>query len=124
MHAPMADVRICPRPSMGRFFRQYFNYARGDGRARMLLGRHAVRFCTYLFLIVLLRRLSPWKLVGMSILGTTYLRRPLSRLPAMLAQVSDPRPLRALLLVPLIRAMGDIAKMAGFLDGLVRRKQT
>ena len=120
VHAPGAGVRIRPRSSIGEFYRQYFNYARGDGRGRMLLGRHAIRFCTYLAAAALLRRPSPWRMTAVALMGAVYLRRPFARLPLMLARAPASQPLRAAALLPLLRAVGDLAKMAGFVDGLRR----
>jgi glycosyltransferase involved in cell wall biosynthesis len=37
-----------PRGSLRAFFRQYFNYARGDGKANLWPLRHAMRYLTYL----------------------------------------------------------------------------
>ena len=47
VHAPGADVRNRPRSSLPAFFRQYYRYAWGDGRAGMLGKRHAARFAAY-----------------------------------------------------------------------------
>ena len=46
--APEAVVRFRPRSSLRAFFRQYYRYARGDGKADLWRKRHAVRYCTYL----------------------------------------------------------------------------
>src|SRR5690606_37508089 len=45
--APAARVGWHARPSLGRFYRQYFDYARGDGHAHLWPARHAARYVAY-----------------------------------------------------------------------------
>src|SRR5438046_660918 len=47
--APAALVHFRPRGSLRSFFRQYYLYARGDGKAGLWPWRHAMRYATYLF---------------------------------------------------------------------------
>ena len=74
-----------PRPSAGKFFRQYFLYARGDGKANLWFKRHIVRYATYLllvpsvFLLGLLLHPLWWGLYPIG--GALYLNRPYRRLP-------------------------------------------
>src|SRR5690606_319440 len=46
--APDARVAFRPRGSLRSFFRQYYLYARGDGKADLWRKRHAARYLTYL----------------------------------------------------------------------------
>jgi glycosyltransferase involved in cell wall biosynthesis len=107
-----------PRPSLGAFFRQYFLYARGDGKANLWPGRHAVRYVIYLTALGMLSRPRPWTAALLALGIYTYIRRPVQRLLPRIGQ----RPLKeralALLLVPVIRAVGDAAKMLGYPVGL------
>ena len=45
---PRALARFRPRASMKAFFKQYYRYARGDGKADLWRKRHLVRYATYL----------------------------------------------------------------------------
>jgi GT2 family glycosyltransferase len=108
---PTAIAWFRPRRSFGDFFRQYFVYARGDGKAGLWTGRHAIRYVTYLAAAMLLFRRS--RVAWLLPLGVaTYTRRPYQRLG--LAGV----PAYALALPPLIRLVGDVAKMLGYPVGV------
>jgi glycosyltransferase involved in cell wall biosynthesis len=79
---PEAVVDFRPRPTFGAFFRQYYLYARGDGKAGLWPMRHAIRYGTYLVCLPLLwagrRHLS---VVACGVLAAAlYLRRPVERL--------------------------------------------
>lgn len=118
VHAPGADVAIRPRSSFGSFFKQYYNYASGDGRAGMLGRRHLVRFASYGVGTALLGR-PTWGRAGLLILlGLLYLRRPIARLNPLQRGRSAAL---AVLLVPAVRLIGDGAKMAGYLTGCWKR---
>ena len=45
---PGALVYFRPRRSLSAFFKQYYLYARGDGKADLWRKRHAIRYATYL----------------------------------------------------------------------------
>ena len=119
-HVPGADVGFRPRSTLAGFFRQYFNYARGDGKAGMWRLRHLIRYSSYLagaWSIALALNFRPAVLVTM-FAGLVYLRRPYQRL-LMWSPAMSPRQIwAALFLVPVIRVVGDLAKMTGFLVGL------
>jgi glycosyltransferase involved in cell wall biosynthesis len=124
--APQAVVHFRPRSNLRAFWRQYYNYSRGDGKADLFRKRHAIRYTTYLVVIPVIAALaalfSPWWLL--LYLGT---------IPAMfrtgwrrLARVEDLGPVQKLLAalwVPVIRITGDLAKMAGYPAGLIWRWQ-
>ncbi len=109
-----------PRSSFRAFFRQYFLYARGDGKADLWRGRHAVRYATYLGAPLLAwwarRRWSTWALLALG--AALYTRRPYQRLAPALAGLAIGDALRALAAVPAIRVVGDVAKMLGYPAGL------
>jgi glycosyltransferase involved in cell wall biosynthesis len=115
--APEAIACFRPRGSLGAFFRQYFRYARGDGKAGLWFGRHAVRYAVYALATVLARG-GP---IGWLVLlagGLAYTRRPYQRLGALMREASASEWARAVALVPLIRLVGDVAKMLGFPLGI------
>ena len=127
--APEAAVHFRPRSTLRAFFRQYYLYARGDGKANLWRKRHAIRYVTYTAGPLL----ATWALrhkeglIGRLILLTgvsgsaVYCRRPYMRLLPRLAPLSLKSKLYALSLVPLIRLTGDLAKMAGYPVGVIWR---
>ena len=120
-HAPGADVGIRPRATTGAFFRQYFNYATGDGRARMLGRRHALRYGGYLAAGLLASRLGRWGAPFLGALLAIRSLRPYGRLESLLGDVPRASPLLAAALVPALRVVGDVAKMAGYPVGACAR---
>lgn len=124
---PEATVHFRPRGSLRSFFKQYYRYARGDGKADLWRRRHMIRYLTYLWagpLLVTLAMLhSPWwwliLLAGMVV----YTATPYRRLWPMLGGYGFLDRLDALILVPIIRIVGDVAKMIGYPVGLVWRWQ-
>jgi glycosyltransferase involved in cell wall biosynthesis len=106
------------RPTLRATWRQYFAYARGDALAGMYPRRHALRFGAYAGIIVL----APFRfgrvllLAGALLYAWRPLRRAFRRLagrPA--AQVGS------LVAVPALIAFCDVAKMSGYLAGMLRR---
>lgn len=124
---PAATVDFRPRPSLRAFFVQYFSYARGDGMARILLKRHAVRYGTYggaLTGALLMARnpaLAPLIAVPGVALAAAYCLTPWRRLARTCSGHSLIEVGLAAALVPALRLTGDIAKMLGFPSGLVAR---
>ena len=122
--APEAIAHFRPRGSLKPFFRQYYLYARGDGKANLWLKRHLIRYGTYLVGlpgIALLSTLSPWFLLLVVIGAALYLKRPYQRLIPSLRSLSHSGQLRAIGWVPIIRVTGDIAKMIGYPIGIAWR---
>jgi GT2 family glycosyltransferase len=122
--APRALVHFRSRSSPATFFRQYFRYARGDGKADLWRKRHAIRYATYLVGLVFLgQRRHPLARTLLAAGGALYLGRPVQRLwrrkPASLAAAG--RLAVATALVPAIRLIGDGAKMAGYPAGVAWR---
>jgi glycosyltransferase involved in cell wall biosynthesis len=118
--APRAVAHFRPRGSLRAFWHQYFRYARGDGKAGLFAQRHAIRYATYAGLLAFL--LGGWRYRAFWLLllpaAGAYVRRPYARLLPALGTLAPQDRVRALLLVPLIRAVGDGAKMAGYPVGL------
>ena len=110
-----------PRGSLKSYFRQYYNYANGDGKANLWPLRHSVRYATYLVALPLILRMI-WreKFVGwlLLLLGVgAYTRRPAERLWESTWGWPPPARLRAFALIPIIRIVGDVAKMLGYPAG-------
>jgi hypothetical protein len=124
--APDAVAYFRPRGDLLSFFRQYYHYARGDGKADLWRERHASRYLTYLVALPLLAAvgvwLSPWWwAAGLAIAGVGHLGAPYRRLWPSLKGMCWRDRLHAVLLVPVIRVTGDVAKMIGYPVGLVWR---
>ena len=121
--APDAVAYFRPRGSWRAFWRQYYRYARGDGKAGLFARRHAIRYATYGALAWFLargrRRSLLWPLFLLAGLG--YVRRPYARLARWLPQLTPAQRLAAIIAVPLIRLVGDGAKMVGYPVGLAWR---
>lgn len=123
--APEALVLFRPRSSLRAFARQYFLYARGDGLASLWPRRHAIRYVTYLLgaLIVAAARRRPVLLGALLPGALAYTRVPLRRLRRRAPGLTHGELAAAMALIPLIRLVGDLAKMAGYPVGVLRRLQ-
>ncbi|HUE75732.1 MAG TPA: glycosyltransferase [Chloroflexota bacterium] len=117
---PSARVHFRPRGSLRSFFKQYFQYARGDGKANLWPRRHLIRYGTYLLAPVALS-LGLWYkgLWFMFAIGAAfYLSQPYRRLWPSIKGGPLVGGVAAIMYVPLIRLIGDVAKMAGYPVGL------
>ena len=119
--APLASVAYRPRESLAAYGRQYFRYARGDGKADLWRRRHVIRYVTYLLIAPILFALGIVIHVGFGALlalgAVAYLGPLYRRLPAVLRRLPDltlSGRLRAWLWVGPLRMYGDLAKMLGY----------
>jgi glycosyltransferase involved in cell wall biosynthesis len=119
--APGAVAHFRPRPSLRSFAKQYYRYARGDGKADLWRKRHLVRYLTYLVALPVLLLLSvlhsPLWLLALLLGLLAYCRRPFQRLRRQWRAYGWLQRLAATLLIPLVRAAGDMAKMVGYPAG-------
>ncbi len=125
---PFTDSAVAyfrPRGSLRAFFKQYYLYARGDGKANLWAKRHAIRYLTYLVALPLILRAIwrarwyGWVMLALGI--TSYSRRPAERLWSSTWGWRPPARARAFALIPIIRLVGDVAKMIGYPVGLIWR---
>ena len=121
---PAAVVYFRPRGTLRAFFKQYYRYARGDGKADLWRKRHAIRYGTYLVglpAILALGALVHPLLWGLLVVGgLVYCATPYRRLPTVMQSAPDQSVwawLQAIMLVPVIRVVGDVAKMLGYPAG-------
>ncbi len=126
--APNALVYFRPRSSLGAFYKQYYQYARGDGKADLWRKRHIIRYVTYLvalpLLILLALFVSPWWwLVGAVVGALGLFYTPYKRLFLVWQRLSTLEKMKAFFLVPVIRITGDVAKMVGYPVGVRWRLQ-
>lgn len=124
--APRALAHFRPRANLRAFFKQYYQYARGDGKANLWFLRHVIRYVTYLVAAPLCLALvglgiRDWRLsvLGFGFFGMFF--TAYKRLLPMLRDLSASEKLRALIWVPIIRVTGDVAKMIGYPVGIVWR---
>jgi len=119
--APNAIAHFRPRASLGSFARQYFNYAKGDGKANLWPRIHFIRYFTYLVAVPLglyaALAVSPWLWLLGILAAVAYIRRPLQRL-SRLHLKSMAEWVRVLVWIPIIRVTGDVAKMIGYPVGV------
>ena len=117
--APAALAYFRPRSSLRAFFKQYYQYARGDGKADLWRKRHAIRYTIYLGALPILL-LSGWFssvwwwFCGAILAGFGLFYKPYRRLPGHWEQFSYSQRLQAITWIPVIRLTGDIAKMIGY----------
>jgi len=129
--APAAQVFFRPRSSLRSFWTQYYRYARGDGKADLWRKRHLVRYVTWLVLFPALLGHAFWGFfarwlgwLGLAAGLLLYCQRPLQRLLILRREepaLSLPETVKAILLIPVIRLVGDFAKMVGYPVGLIWR---
>jgi hypothetical protein len=113
---PDAVVRWRPRRSLGAVYRQYRNYGRGDALARIDRQNELVTFGLYLAGAVLAVLFAlGWRTAGAVLAAAAAGYLSLFVLSARRSLGAD----RALLWVPLLRLAVDVAKMHGFLEGLL-----
>lgn len=122
---PEAAVHFRPRRNLAGFFKQYYHYACGDGKADLWRKRHAIRYLTYLLaapgLVILAVLHSPWWWLALLASAAVYTATPYRRLWPALEKHGPLDRLKAVLLVPIIRVVGDAAKMLGYPVGLAWR---
>ncbi len=86
--------------------------------------RHLIRYGTYLVglpVIALLSAINPWFLSLFVIGAALYLKRPYQRMMPSMRGLEPSGQLRAIGWVPIIRVMGDVAKMIGYPIGIAWR---
>ncbi|PDW01797.1 glycosyltransferase [Candidatus Viridilinea mediisalina] len=125
--APSALVHFRPRESLAAFARQYYFYGRGDAMAGLWPRRHLLRYSVYGALGGLLAGAWRWPrlrgpIAALIFSGAgAYTQAPYRRLWPRLTAYSYAERAYALALVPLIRFVGDVAKMVGYAVGKHRK---
>ena len=124
--APASIAHFRPRPTLRAFARQYYVYARGDGKANLWSRRHAIRYATYWGLLpalLVLGRRNPlfWALLPLGLAAMIW--RPVRRLRQMTRGWPLRRKAQAGAWIPVIRVTGDVAKMVGYPVGVQWRQE-
>jgi hypothetical protein len=123
--APAALVHFRPRESPRALFRQYRNYAYGDGVAGLWPRRHALRYASYALGLGLAAAGARWPLLWavLGAAGLLYLAPFYRRLRQDWGSLSPAWRAGTVLLVPFIRILGDVAKMVGYPRGVWKRRR-
>lgn len=126
LFAPQAVVSWDARPSVTAYAKQYYRYARGDGKAHLWPKRHAVRYGAYALGLALLaadrsaKGSAPLRLALLAG-GGAYTEKYAHRVFARRHELGPSWP-ASLALVPVLMVVGDVAKMAGYPVGLRWRR--
>jgi len=123
--APDAIAHFRPRQTFGAFARQYYHYARGDGKAGLFFKRHLIRYLAYFVALPLVSGaaalISPAWLLALAAGGAIIVALPYRRLIRQWGDLSPGGKWAAALWVPIIRVGGDLAKMIGYPAGVAWR---
>ena len=123
--APDALVSWSARPTVRSFYKQYYRYARGDGKAGLWPRRHAVRYAIYGVGVAIIA-LMPMGIVGTLLAvgagGLIYHFRYFRRLMKSTRLTVSEKAI-GVALVPFLGTVGDVAKMCGYPAGLYWRRQ-
>jgi glycosyltransferase involved in cell wall biosynthesis len=104
------------REDLSGHWQQYAAYARGDALAGMHARRHALRFATYGALVAAIALRRPRLVAGAVLAGGVYAARPVRRA---FHRLDNPaQQAAAILAVPALMVATDLAKEAGYLQGL------
>jgi glycosyltransferase involved in cell wall biosynthesis len=122
---PDAMVSYHIESSLPKFFKKWRLYGVGDGQANLWPKRYIIRFGSYTLglLLLLLSLKEPLFLLLLTFLALLYSARPIIRLTPPLKGKSIIYKIRAYIMIPVVLAIGDIAKMAGYLEGVWERMQ-
>ena len=122
---PDAVAFYRPRTSVRSYARQYFYYARGDGKARLWPRRQVARYLTYT-VAPLVAIAGFWYKQGWLALlvGTAiYLNRPFRRLARSTLGLPAAERVVAFGYVPYLRLIGDVARIIGYPVGVWWRRR-
>ncbi|MFO7695963.1 MAG: glycosyltransferase [Anaerolineae bacterium] len=124
--APDARVHFRPRGTLKSYLKQYYRYARGDGKADFWRYRHLLRYAMYLVGFPLAVVLVTWHPLGWVALAgvlATLAVSPVKRVWPKVQSLPLVRRIGALFLAVFLRVAGDLAKMAGYPLGVCWRRQ-
>lgn len=117
-----AVVAFEPRPGPVSFFKQYYRYARGDGKSGLFFQRHLIRYAAYVTALAVLWRRKPLELMVVGFGVAFNLRKPVHRLSRRSGKANGSGRLVAVVgLAALQTGIGDVAKMLGYPTGLLWR---
>ncbi|MFA5062250.1 MAG: glycosyltransferase [Patescibacteria group bacterium] len=114
-----------PRANLRSYFKQLFGYTRSDGHGKLWFYRQMIRYIFYALAIILLFltfEVSWW--FGLAILAGLlgYMKKFWSRWLVFSAKLSLFNKIFGFILLPLVVAYGDLAKMSGWPVGVYERR--
>ena len=120
---PDARVTWRARKTLGDFFSQYFDYARGDGHAHLWTHRHAIRYSAYIAGGILARAApgSPFAALVLGAGMALHFQRAFQRIGRASCFAGSRERAAAYAAAPSIVVVGDLAKMVGYPLGLIER---
>ena len=113
-----------PRTSLGKYFRQLFNYTRSEGHAHLNTHRNYARFAAYIALVACLfyRTTQTYYLLPILAGGAViYMLKYWQRFRSFSLERSVLIRYGGLVVLPLYIFYGDLAKMLGYLYGSAER---
>ena len=121
---PGAVVNWHLRSNIVSIFKQFFRYSSGDGIADMYSNRHALRFLSYILLVAIILVsffYCRYALIVLIILGAAYLVRIYLRsFKVFKGKIWEL--VLSWILIPVMVFYMEIAKMCGYLYGLLKRR--
>lgn len=113
-----------PRLSLRAYVKQLYKYTKSDGHGKLWLNRQLIRYGVYGGAVVLISAsvlYMWWLLIVLLVAGICYTWKFWRRLASFTQGLSVGRRIIGFLLLPLIIALGDIAKMCGWPVGVYER---
>lgn len=120
--APDAVVAWFGRPNLVAFSKQYFRYARGDGKAGLFRRRHMLRYGAYAFAVIAWL-VSPWLLAVGAVGFAGYVSGSWRRVWARRTMFPRAQVVMALAATPVVVIVGDVSKMVGYPAGVAWRRR-
>lgn len=118
-------VRWRPRTTLRAYLRQVFFYTRGDGHAQLFLSRQLIRYGVYLgaalMLVLGIETGAFWPVILLGAASVLYMKKFWVRFWQFSNIKKMPIRIIGLTLMPLVIALGDIAKMCGWPVGVIER---
>jgi glycosyltransferase involved in cell wall biosynthesis len=112
------------REDLPSLLKQYFLYARGDGESGMYPQRHLLRFATYAWLaFILAGKGNRASKVATIVAAQLYAGRRWARIPSFMAMHPAWQRAAAVPAILPLMFLIDAAKMAGYVNGLTRRRR-
>jgi glycosyltransferase involved in cell wall biosynthesis len=121
-----ARVHFRPRTTAKSYLKQYYRYARGDGKAGLWRYRHLLRYATYLVVLpvaIVLATTHPLGWLALACVLAAIAWSPVKRVLPQLEGMAIGRAIGAVLLAVFLREAGDVAKMAGYPVGVCWRRK-
>lgn len=114
-----------PRTTLKKYFKQLFGYTRSDGHGKLWFKRQMIRYVFYsanIIFLYLAFKTSPWFIIPILLGQIDYVRRFWRRWFVYSEKLSLIHKITGFIILPLIVAFGDVAKMCGWPVGVYERR--